>query len=835
MGIPLPGLCPIAIRWRKALMHFGYLVKRSAILPDAAEQEKIVEQAVCRLRDLWRQTMEKHPDWIRTGEPGVLEVLARVQDVVIGYRENVQTEGQFWLLENHEQVNREVEALAVEIANAVCTADGRAFKDYCFEQNVLDYEDWLESLPNHDGDTSLDAWIEACEGSLFDEEQDHVEQTTTFGNSDDLAAENTEQTEWLRSEILCPTTDTLEAAKQQSRFVFYFVQTIPAAIECTNIDERDRILQRCVDSLRSAVKVDEIANHCVRFDATERGCPVAKIATVIDAEIRKLLHQVDLFGPAALLLEPKEIFQLRDECVRMANELSQRQMPGQLELEPAWDWIENSLDPTPGSLLRFADHLRKLADAIDCYESELAGKPMDVVAIEADVERATLFELLERLRRVSDWDSGEGSIADGPESLDIEWEGWLDQWGLMFDWQETLPKLVWRLIETLRSMGIPYDPPACFVGLVFKDVCLVENEFTSDCGRLCLREAPITDVGEIKAKSKFVSLDNVEDLVESSLYDGEIKPTLQSSLRTIAPQIERVVQKKGTRTVEGQREFRIDLTRILRFAGNDDQKPAKGYYPESTLQQDPFELALELEGMTGVTLESGSDPVWLLEQYERYKKAIEEFGPQSKFPEYLSRKFPRLRVNDSGYCFQTNEADDLTTYDYFDFERSGLGSLDIPMPDRLGQEARTHEILPVDDEVPQVRSVVYKQADEVEIGKNAFTEHELQTKPNNSSESAANDVELSKRFEQETKVFSESQWSEKIKRNVKAKAKMGRGRHVQSFFIEGAGGIYYGDKRTFVFKGDENNGYYSLKESHSERIGKKIANEFGLHRRIQRK
>jgi hypothetical protein len=90
---------------------------------------------------------------------------------------------------------------------------------------------------------------------------------------------------------------------------------------------------------------------------------------------------------------------------------------------------------------------------------------------------------------------------------------------------------------------------------------------------------------------------------------------------------------------------------------------------------------------------------------------------------------------------------------------------------------------------------------------------------------------LMKSFKEETEVFSDNQWSDKVDRRTKAKAKEGRGRATKSFYFEGVGGIYYGDDRTYVIRGDEKLGYYSLSASHSERIGKKLATAFSLNRR----
>lgn len=89
--------------------------------------------------------------------------------------------------------------------------------------------------------------------------------------------------------------------------------------------------------------------------------------------------------------------------------------------------------------------------------------------------------------------------------------------------------------------------------------------------------------------------------------------------------------------------------------------------------------------------------------------------------------------------------------------------------------------------------------------------------------------QLGKQFEAETSGFTESQWSEKINREIKSRAKQRRGRKIRSFYVEGIGGIYYGDNRTYVFKGDETKGYCTLAASHSDRIGKKIASRFDLH------
>jgi len=86
-------------------------------------------------------------------------------------------------------------------------------------------------------------------------------------------------------------------------------------------------------------------------------------------------------------------------------------------------------------------------------------------------------------------------------------------------------------------------------------------------------------------------------------------------------------------------------------------------------------------------------------------------------------------------------------------------------------------------------------------------------------------------FKEETKGFNDNQWSDKVDRRTKAKAKEGRGRKTRSFYFEGVGGIYYGDDRTYVIRGDDRLGYYSLAATHSERIGKKFATEFSLNRR----
>ncbi|MBX3421539.1 MAG: hypothetical protein KF752_08285 [Pirellulaceae bacterium] len=90
---------------------------------------------------------------------------------------------------------------------------------------------------------------------------------------------------------------------------------------------------------------------------------------------------------------------------------------------------------------------------------------------------------------------------------------------------------------------------------------------------------------------------------------------------------------------------------------------------------------------------------------------------------------------------------------------------------------------------------------------------------------------LIKSFKEETEGFSDNQWSDKVDRRTKAKAKEGRGRKTRSFYFEGVGGIYYGDERTYVIRGDDRRGYYSLAATHSERIGKKFAMEFSLNRR----
>ncbi|GAB5517222.1 hypothetical protein [Rhodopirellula baltica] len=473
-----------------------------------------------------------------------------------------------------------------------------------------------------------------------------------------------------------PVTDpaTLIAAKEQSKFTFYFLQSLPAAINCPHIDERDLILERCVESLRSAVKVEGISNRCVRFQSQHYGCLVATVANDIDVAIRKMLQKVELFGPTALLGDPPEILQLRDECIRMTNELSQRQVPGQLEVDPGWDWIENRFDPTPASLNRFAGHILNLAESIDRYETELVGKPISLIASEFPTEKLTLFELLERLRRVSDWDSGEGSIAFDSQMIEIEWQGWSVDRREILDWRERLPKMVWRVIETLRAMGIPFNPPASFVGLIFDDVCVFENDFTDDLGRLRLRENPIEDTSKIDSQAIFISLDNADDLIGPPMFENEERITLQSEMRTIAAMIQGVVLNETARQIEGDRVFRIDLTRIRRLNRKSDPDPVKGYYPDSVLKRDPFKMALELEGMTGVTLESGSDPVWLLEQHEKFLQATEELGTSSNFSEYLARRFPRLRVASPGYQFRTDDQLDLDSYDDVFANRTALSN-----------------------------------------------------------------------------------------------------------------------------------------------------------------
>ncbi|WP_417739723.1 hypothetical protein [Rosistilla oblonga] len=90
---------------------------------------------------------------------------------------------------------------------------------------------------------------------------------------------------------------------------------------------------------------------------------------------------------------------------------------------------------------------------------------------------------------------------------------------------------------------------------------------------------------------------------------------------------------------------------------------------------------------------------------------------------------------------------------------------------------------------------------------------------------------LANSFNDATKGFSDAQWSEKFERRYKERAKQGRGKNCKSFYVDNVGGIYYGDARTFVFKCMGRRGYYSLCTSHSEKIGKTIAEKFSLYRR----
>ena len=91
-------------------------------------------------------------------------------------------------------------------------------------------------------------------------------------------------------------------------------------------------------------------------------------------------------------------------------------------------------------------------------------------------------------------------------------------------------------------------------------------------------------------------------------------------------------------------------------------------------------------------------------------------------------------------------------------------------------------------------------------------------------------AKLAKRFQLETKSFSDAQWRDRFKRQYKGRAEQGMGKDYRSFFIDGVGGIYYGRNRTFVFRANKTGAFYSLAATHSNRIGKLFAVEFALRK-----
>jgi hypothetical protein len=76
------------------------------------------------------------------------------------------------------------------------------------------------------------------------------------------------------------------------------------------------------------------------------------------------------------------------------------------------------------------------------------------------------------------------------------------------------------------------------------------------------------------------------------------------------------------------------------------------------------------------------------------------------------------------------------------------------------------------------------------------------------------------------KSYDAPKW-ESMDRRFAGRARDGRGRRCDPFVFDGIGGIYFGDNRAYVFKGNENSPYVALSASHSERIGKKIATAAG--------
>ncbi|WP_372721560.1 hypothetical protein [Novipirellula sp.] len=444
----------------------------------------------------------------------------------------------------------------------------------------------------------------------------------------------------MGDEDLESSLETMRAARTVVRCVNYLELTLELVMRMHNVDERDLALKRCVDIIREITTIDRVTLH-ESIDIQEKvGASLAVHALLAVAVAKRTMRRVDIVGECWLTTNEaaeRNISRLHRSMLALEKDLTK--LPD-LQTEGIETWGPNWLWPTPGSLEDLRTRLSELSKAIVKYERVLVGKSIKTVTVACSNEQTVFLELLRRIGRVANWDSGDGCFADGPQPLTIMWEGWLEQSFDVKGWEHFAPAVFWEVVNNLRNMGIPFDADCCNIGLVFDDCCFKQPRRRHDIDSLEPAKEPPTDIAVIPPGATFQTLnDKNGPTIAASIRDG-FETSLDCFLEIYADQIRMMMDLVATRLTPDRRWLRVDLTRFRQFAAANECMPTEGYYPDEFLKNDPFQAAIDLEGLTGVKLAKHGDPIWLLMQHKRFKEATATHGEQSTFSDYLQRNHP---------------------------------------------------------------------------------------------------------------------------------------------------------------------------------------------------
>lgn len=440
----------------------------------------------------------------------------------------------------------------------------------------------------------------------------------------------------MSDEACDPSSETVSAARTIVKSVAYLEPTLDLAKRAQNVDERDLALSRCVNIVRNIDNVEDETYGLIRYDASERRCVLANHVLHASVVARGIIEHIDLVGECWLTSAEaeKSIGWLRGSMLTLS-----RKLPTIAEVPPVDDeqWGPKWLWPTPAMLDDLRTRLEQLSRAIASYEKTLVGKAIKTIVAPGSYEQIVFLELLRRIGRVASWDSGDGYFSDGPDPLTIMWEGWLEHSFDVVGWDHLAPAVFWEVVDNLRGMGIPFDADCCNIGLVFDDCCFKQPRRRHDIDSLELATEPPTDIANISPDATFATLnDKSGPIIARSIRDGS-ETSLECLFESYAIEIGMMMDLTAAHLTPDRRWLRLDLSRCRQYAAASDVVPTDGYYPDEFLRSDPFQAAVDLEGLTGVKLANNGDPVWLLMQHKRFKEATTTFGEHSSFADYLKR------------------------------------------------------------------------------------------------------------------------------------------------------------------------------------------------------
>ncbi|EMI55837.1 hypothetical protein RSSM_02730 [Rhodopirellula sallentina SM41] len=436
--------------------------------------------------------------------------------------------------------------------------------------------------------------------------------------------------------------ETILAARGVCQSVFDLNDTIERAQSADTPVKRDDLLVHCVEKLKAVQAIDRefmgSISYLARGNSEMAPCQLANEVCGAAKIAGDMLHALKISGPIGLIAGAIEnLAVLNDKAIAIGNRLASLPELPELENDATTSWLPKCFRPSPWQLIDLQSRLYDLARAIERFENELVGIPVKSVAVDGSTEQDVFLELLRTLGRLGNWDSGEACIFDGPEPIFIEWVGYSENAMISTTWSKTVPAIYDELQTNLRCSRIPFDRYECNVGLIFDDVCFRQplRRHDLDCPNAEPR-AP-TNVAEIGDDEVFRSLQpDGSPLIAESIRDGHPQSFVHMCEVYSDIVVSVLDEWMWRRTTDG-RSLKIDLCRVYSLALTNDPVPSQGYYPEKFVKSDPFVAAMYLEGLTGVKLATGEDPVWLLMEHEEYRNACKRFGENATFAEYLRR------------------------------------------------------------------------------------------------------------------------------------------------------------------------------------------------------